>query len=91
MHLLFLHKYPNKSVSDGSAEKHEDFLFICFTEKNNLSRMAVGQVALADSHGPCLPAHPHPPISLFSPPSVPPSPSPSFSPFSPFLIQSLSV
>lgn len=75
MHLLFLHKYPNKSVSDGSAENHEDFLFICFTEKNNLSRMAVGQVALADSHGPCLPAHPHPPISL----SLFPSLCPSFS------------
>lgn len=35
--------------------------------------MAVGQVALADSHGPCLPTHPLPP-----PPPVPPSPSPSF-------------
>lgn len=55
MHLLFLHKYPNKSVSDGSAEKHEDFLFVL---PKKLSRMAVGQVALADSHGPCLPAHP---------------------------------
>lgn len=26
MHLLFLHKYTNKSVSGGSAEKHENFV-----------------------------------------------------------------
>lgn len=52
------------------------FLFICFTEKINLSRMAVGQVALADSHGPS-PCPPHSFLSfpLPSPPSVPPSPS----------------
>lgn len=59
--------------------------------------MAVGQVALADSHGPCLPAHPHPFLSLFSPPFLSLCPSFSlslffsFSPFSPFLRQSLSV
>lgn len=29
--------------------------------------MAVGQVALADSHGPCLPAHLHPFLSLSFP------------------------
>lgn len=29
MHLLFLQKYPSKSVSDGSAKKHERILFVC--------------------------------------------------------------
>lgn len=59
MHLLFLHKYPNESVSDGSTEKHEDFLFICFTKKLIYPKwQQVKQLSLADSHGPCLPAHP---------------------------------
>ncbi|KAM7324624.1 hypothetical protein ACRRTK_016929 [Alexandromys fortis] len=49
--------------------------YLFYRKKNNLSRMAVGQVALADSHGPCLPAHPYPPISL----SLFPSLCPSFS------------
>lgn len=29
MHLLFLQKYSSKSVSDGSAKKHERILFVC--------------------------------------------------------------
>lgn len=60
MRLLFLQKYSSKSVSDGSAEKHERVLFVCFIENCNLSRMAVGQVALTDGHSLYLPAHAHP-------------------------------
>lgn len=70
LYLLFLHKYPNKSVSGGSAEKHEDFVCLLVLPKKliypewqqvkQLQQTAMAPVSLP------TPTH----FSLFSPLSL---------------------